>query len=199
MSVIYLLRHGQTEWNVAGRIQGASDSPLTATGIAQAEAIGALLKRLIVEPAELALVSSPQGRAWRTAEIVGTPLGLTPRPEPRLVEVKTGSWDGMTLAEIDVAYPGALEGATFGRSFRSPDGESYERARARVADWLATLTAPTIAVSHGLTGRMLRGVYAGLSQDDTLRQPEPQDGVYRLAGGRVEFIQAEPVGSAIRR
>lgn len=192
MSVIYLLRHGQTEWNVAGRIQGAGDSPLTATGVAQAQAIGALLKRLIVEPAGLNLVSSPQGRAWRTAEIVGAQLGLAPRAEPRLVEVTTGSWDGMTLAEIDRAYPGALDGATHGRSFRAPDGERYEQVRARVADWLADVTGPTIAVSHGLAGRVLRGVYANLSPDDALRQPEPQDGVHRLAGGRIEFIPAEP-------
>jgi broad specificity phosphatase PhoE len=199
MSTIYLLRHGQTEWNVAGRIQGAGDSPLTATGIAQAEAIGALLQQLIVEPASTALVSSPQGRAWGTAEIVGRPLGLTPRAEALLVEVTTGSWDGMTWAEIASAYPGALDGAAHGRSFRSPDGETYDRVRARVADWLASITGPTIAVSHGLTGKLLRGVYAGLSPDDTLRQPEPQDGVYRLAEGRAEFIPAELARRTIRR
>lgn len=199
MSPIYLLRHGQTEWNVAGRIQGAGDSPLTANGVAQAQAIGRLLKRLIGEVDGVALVSSPQGRAWRTAELVGAPLGLAPRAEARLVEVTVGSWDGMTWAEIAAAYPGALDGAVHGRSFRSPDGETYEQVQARVAEWLAGVAAPTIAVSHGLTGKLLRGVYAGLARDDTLRQPEPQDGVYRLADGRVEFIPAEPALGAIRR
>lgn len=190
--MIYLLRHGQTEWNVHGRIQGAGDSPLTERGAAQARAMGALLRRSIARPSDFTLVSSPQGRALRTATLVGDALGLTVVTDPRLAEVTLGSWDGLTWSEIAARYPGALDGVTHGRSFRAPTGESYERARQRVADWLADVATPTIAVSHGLTGKLLRGVYANLDRDATLRQAEPQDGAYRLHGGRLEFL---PCGS----
>jgi len=190
--MIYLLRHGETEWNTQRRIQGAGDSPLTERGEAQARAIGALLRRCIDRPSGFTLVSSPQGRAFHTASIIGAALDLPVATDSRLVEVTLGSWDGLTWEEIASRYPGALDGATHGRSFRAPAGESYERARQRVADWLAGTTAPTIAVSHGLTGKLMRGVYANLGRDDTLRQAEPQDGAYRLLDGALEFL---PCGS----
>jgi probable phosphoglycerate mutase len=188
---IYLVRHGETEWNVARRVQGAGDSPLTRRGIGQAEAIGALLARTIVPSGGFVIVSSPQGRARRTAEIIGAALGLAVAIDARLAEVTLGGWDGMTMAEIDAEFPGALDGTTRGDwYFRAPSGEGFEAASARVAAWLRDVACSTIAVSHGLTGQLLRGVYAGLDRTTTLEQPKPQDGVFRLQAGTVEFLPA---------
>jgi broad specificity phosphatase PhoE len=188
-AVIYLLRHGETEWNIARRVQGAGDTPLTPHGVEQAKAMAALLLRELPRPADFAIVSSPQRRAYRTAGYVGVALGLAVATDPRLAEVSLGCWDGMTMTEIDAEYPGALDGSTRGDwYYRSPDGESFDRCTARVGAWLASVKRPTIAVSHGLTGQVLRGVYAGLAREETLALPKPQDGVYRLSGGAVTFI-----------
>ena len=109
--MIYLLRHGQTLWNREGRIQGHRDSPLTRTGIAQAEAMGRALNAEIGDPRPWAMVASPLGRAWQTAVIVAEVLGLDPRGiehEACLAEMGFGAWEGRTYDEIDEAEPGIL-------------------------------------------------------------------------------------------
>ena len=68
--MIYLVRHGRTEFNAEGRFQGHCDSPLTPLGVAQAHRYGELLARLIGDPADWTLGSSPLGRAVATAEII---------------------------------------------------------------------------------------------------------------------------------
>lgn len=124
---VYLLRHGETEWNAAGRFQGQLDSPLTRRGRDQAAQLGRILAAALGDqPAPLH--ASPLGRVQETAAIVGRhlpklgPLLL----EPRLQEVSIGSWDGLTHTDIDAGWPGLLDGATaFDWYFRSPDGEGY--------------------------------------------------------------------------
>ena len=74
--MIYLVRHGQTEFNSERRIQGRFDSPLTDLGVRQARAVGGLLRDLVREPEGWRLVASPLGRAHATAEIVAQRLGL---------------------------------------------------------------------------------------------------------------------------
>jgi broad specificity phosphatase PhoE len=107
------------------------------------------------------------------------------------LEVSVGSWDGLSLHEIDIEYPDALNGSdAFDWFFRSPDGESFEQACKRVASWLSEVSTPAVAILHGLTGRLLRGVYLGLSRREMLVQPVPQDGFYRMEGGRVDLIEA---------
>src|SRR5689334_9585569 len=66
-----------------------------------------------------------------------------------------------------------------------PGGDSYASAAQRAADWLATVKEPTVAVSHGALGRLLRGLYAGLTPDETILLEEPQGCVFRLEGGVV--------------
>jgi probable phosphoglycerate mutase len=86
-------------------------------------------------------------------------------------------------------YPGYLSGSdVFDWYFKSPDGETFDDACRRVKVWLAEVTSPTIAVSHGLTGRLLRGAYLGLSRHDCLQLPVPQDGFFRLKDGQVDLI-----------
>lgn len=188
LNTIYLLRHGETEWNVAGRFQGRLDSALTGKGIAQAEACGRRLAEIAGEVD--AVFASPLGRARQTMSIIG---GFGPFPaaqwDERLAEVSIGSWDGLTQIDIDARWPGVLDGTTaFDWFFRSPDGESYDAAADRVRHWLDDLQGVVVAVSHGLVGRLIRGAYLGLGKEDALGLPVPQDAIWRMADGRIEAV-----------
>jgi len=189
--MLYLIRHGETAWNVAGRYQGQKDSPLTSLGREQAMLFGSLLARQIWHHYPVRSYVSPLGRTRETATIINQSLKLEIIDEPRLLEVTTGSWDGLSTYEIDAEFPGALAGGTaFDWFFRSPDGESFEAALQRVSIWLKDVVTPAIAISHGLTGRLVRGAYLGLSKQEMLELPVPQDGFFRLAEGTVDFIRS---------
>jgi probable phosphoglycerate mutase len=192
--MIYLVRHGETEFNRERRLQGHVDSALTARGVEQARGVGEGLKALIGDAAGWRILTSPLGRARRTAEIIAERLGGAGiEVEPRLIELSWGDWDGRPRDELAAAYPD-----TFGRSnwaFHAPTGETYEAMCARLSGWLGELPPEPgrriIAVSHGVTGRVLRGVYAGLPPDEVVTQDVPQDAVYRLAGGAIERIDCK--------
>jgi len=185
---IFLVRHGETEWNRSRRYQGWSDSPLTARGVGQAEAIGHRL-RAIPEAVVAEIVASPIGRARRTAEIIARCLERTHplRFDERLREISLGSWDGSGRAEIMARMADGF--AEFEWYFRTPDGESYEEFAGRIAAWLAEAgNGPIIAVCHGVVTRVLRGLYAGLPSAEALRLAVPQDRIFRLSGGVIEEI-----------
>lgn len=188
-TTIFLVRHGETEWNATGRYQGHLDSPLTPRGMAQAEALGESLAA-IPEIIDTVFVS-PLGRARETLEIIAR-NGLLPQAQSdqRLMEVTAGAWDGLTQEDIDAQWPDALNGATpFDWYFRSPDGESYDAARVRALSWLNDVRGTVIAVSHGLIGRIIRGAYLNLPKEHGLSLPVPQDVVWKLAGGEIVALQ----------
>ena len=191
---ILLVRHGQTEWNVAGRYQGWGDSPLTPLGIAQAQAIGGRL-RGVPEARDFPIVSSPIGRARRSAELIREQLG-SQAPiafDERLREISLGSWEGLDRAEIAALVPGIFNGdGRWEWYFRTPTGESYDTFAGRLASWLADVSGQNlIVVAYGVVSRVLRGLYAGLPRRVALRLPVPQDCVFRLADGRVEEIEVD--------
>ena len=194
--MIYLVRHGQTEFNRERRIQGHVDSPLTTLGLRQAEAVGHLLRDLIRDPAGWRIVSSPLGRARSTAEIISARLGGLPvELDDRLKEISWGAYDGRLRSELEAEHP-----ETFGRTgwaFDAGSGETYEDVAARVGAWLAELPREpqrkVIAVSHGVSGRVLRGLYADLPRDLAGQQDVPQDAVFLLQHGGVGRIDCEPL------
>jgi broad specificity phosphatase PhoE len=177
--MIYLLRHGETAWNTAGRSQGQKVSPLTKRGIEQANQMGMLLSQQIASrEVEFRGYVSPLGRTKETSRRIAQFVPLTFIDEPRLMEVSVGAWDGMSLYEIGVEYPDALKGAdAFDWFFRSPDGETFDHACQRLRTWLSEVSTPAVAISHGLTGRLLRGVCLGMSRREMLELPVSQDGV----------------------
>lgn len=189
--MIYLVRHGETHFNREGRLQGHVDSGLTDRGRGQAEAVAAQLKELVGDPGGWRILASPLGRTRRTAQIIAARLGVADiEIEPRLIEVSWGDWDGRLRSELAAAYPD-----TFGRSnwaFHAPTGESYEAMRERLSSWLADLPREgdrrIIAVSHGVTSRVLRGLYAGLPFEAAMTLDVPQDAVFRLAQGEIRRI-----------
>ena len=188
---IFLVRHGETEWNRARRYQGWSDSPLTQRGIAQAEAIGRRLAAL-PEAANAPIVASPIGRARRTAEIIAKCLDRTDPPlfDDRLREISLGSWDGLDRREIMARAPALFEGEGYWEwYFQTPDGETYDGFSGRIAEWLAEpRDGPLIVVAHGIVTRVLRGLYAGLPRSDALRLAVPQDRIFLLANGTLAEI-----------
>lgn len=193
-NAIYLVRHGETVWNAAGRFQGTRDSDLPQRGREQAAAVGRVLAATLGNGAPPLLAHvSPRGRTRETAAIVGQHVALELREEPRLAEVSLGCWEGLTEYEIEAEYPGARAGTTaFDWYFRSPDGERLDAARARVAAWLAEVRGPLLAVSHGLLGRIVRGVFLGLGDEAMLELPIPQHTVYALVDGPVRSIRELP-------
>ena len=194
--MIYLVRHGQTEFNRERRIQGHVDSPLTELGVRQAHAVGRLLRDLIREPMGWRIVSSPLGRAHATAQIVAGKLGGLPvELDERLKEMSWGAHDGRLRSELEAEHP-----ETFGKTgwaFDAGSGETYEAVAERVGDWLASLPPEperrVIAVSHGISGRVLRGLYADLPRNLAGQQDVPQDAVYLLQHGGVGRIDCEPL------
>lgn len=193
---IYLVRHGETEWNREGRMQGQLDSRLTPKGETQAQRIGELLAELVGEPERHVVAVSPLGRTRRTAAIICEALDLDPdacRINDLLKEKRYGAWEGKTVAEIAEADPEAW------RQYRDdpwsvppPGGESYAMLTVRARRWLAaaSMHCLMIVVSHGAFGRALRGHYSGLTPEQTISQDVPQDALYRLSDGAVARIDA---------
>jgi probable phosphoglycerate mutase len=189
--MIYLLRHGQTEGNRDRLYQGGCDSPLTELGENQARRVGRALAKMLEEPQDWRIVASPLGRTRRTAELVAAELPAPPPIsfDPRLAEVTFGEWDGRGVAEIQALWPADLDHLE--RPFNTPGGESYADVSRRLSSWLGDLEDDHrwIVVSHGLSGRILRGLYAGLERQAMLMQDIPQDAFFRLHGGTVERIE----------
>src|SRR5258708_6934343 len=105
--LLYYVRHGLTDWNIAGRLQGHRDIPLNQAGRAQAAQCGQILRDLLAREARpaarLDYVSSPLSRARETMEIMRATLALVPTGygiEPRLTEISFGDWEGLTYAEV---------------------------------------------------------------------------------------------------
>ncbi len=193
--VLYLLRHGETEFNVAGRYQGQGDSPLTARGRAQAGRHGRLLKTLVEAPEDWRLVASPLGRAMASARLVCAGLGLPEdaiETDPRLKEMAFGEWEGLTPAEIQARHPEAWAARDADRwHYPRPGGESYALLAARVGAFLREVQEDAIVVGHGGAGRVLRGLYGRLSEAEILALDEPQDAIFRLTQGTVARIDHE--------
>jgi len=160
---IVVVRHGETQWNLAARIQGHQDSPLTATGEAQACAIAA---RLASEKFDR-LVASDLGRAWRTAEAIAARTGNRIDADARFRERNYGVAEGLTYAEIEARYP-----EVFARvrdadpDFVVPGGESRRQLFERVRDAFESLAresrgANLAVVCHGgVLAALYRHVHA---------------------------------------
>jgi broad specificity phosphatase PhoE len=160
---LVVVRHGVTDWNREGRWQGRLDPPLSADGLREAQLVAA---RLVADddlrPARI--VSSTLSRAHQTAEAIGRAVGLPTEPEPRLMEIGAGEWEGHTHDELE-----RIDGERY-RAWRTaetevrpPGGEPLEDAIGRIRELMAELAAsagpwPVALVSHGGILRILANV-----------------------------------------
>ena len=126
---VLLVRHGQTDWNAAGKIQGSSDIPLNDRGRAQARE---LAERLRDMGRICAVYTSPLRRALETAAIIGRTLGIAPIAVPQLTELSFGDWEGCSWDEIGERWPEQFARYSEDRkNYAPPGGESYAQMLAR--------------------------------------------------------------------
>jgi broad specificity phosphatase PhoE len=149
MTHLWLIRHGQTDWNLEDRYQGQRDIPLNDAGLAQARR---LAEYLVCQGFEFqALYSSDLQRATQTAEILSRRLNLPVQPDARLREIYLGSWEGKTGAAILQEFDHCL--AT---GWVSPDGETVQQVAARMAEAASDYAqrhpqGNVLVVSHGFS------------------------------------------------
>jgi len=191
--MIYLVRHGQTEFNQAQRLQGQCDSDLTELGMEQARRMGGHLKPLVDDHERWVMIASPLGRTVRTAEIIRETIGLNCEItlDARIQELHCGEWEGFHHHEIEAAAPGTT--TQRGWLMTAPGGERHADIAGRIASFIAEIDESDgrrrIVVSHGIAGRILRALYSGTPADQPWsNRPPPQDAVFHLSGGKVARI-----------
>jgi broad specificity phosphatase PhoE len=189
MPTIYYIRHGETEWNADGRLQGAQDIPLNDLGRKQAACAGGILAGLFArdgrDEQSLAFIASPLGRARLTMELVRDALNLPPDDysvDDRLREIGYGQWEGSTLAQMQAADPDVFAKRQVDKwTVSPPGGETYAAVQARMADWYKQITADTVAVAHGGTARALM-VVLGIETPDSVADLTIEQGAVYVFG-----------------
>ena len=190
------IRHGQTDWNLAGRLQGSKDIPLNEVGRGQALRNGRTLAAFLAEtgrsPAEFRYVASPLGRARMTMEIVCGALGLDPAGytvEPALAEVSFGDYEGYTYEDIRSIDPAAHAAIRADKwHYLPPRGESYVMLQDRVGRWLDTVGPDTVVVSHGGVYRVLKALMLGTFDPHLAEIFVPQDMISVWRNGAENWI-----------
>lgn len=179
---LYLLRHGQTDWNRDRRIQGQMESDLTDLGREQAARQGAILAGLDLPKGVVAHVS-PLRRTRLTAEIALSSVGLVQRHDDRLKEVFMGAWEGQYYADLKQAEPQAFgTGSILHLCLNSP-GETQDDMRDRIGRFLDDLTGPAVVVSHGVALTILRGMVLNASMDEMEAMSRDQGVVWEVRNG----------------
>ena len=189
---LYLIRHGETDWNAEQRYQGQADIPLNNTGRAQAKRNGDVLKAYLPRLEGADFVSSPLSRARETMEIMRAALGLalsTFRIDTELMELHYGHWEGHLATELPTIDPeGVAAKAADPFGWRPHGGESYEDLMVRTAGWLNAITRDTVAVTHGGVSRVARGALLGIDTRLVPMLDVPQDQILVLRGSEMHWL-----------
>ncbi len=185
---IWFLRHGETEWNAAGRVQGQLESDLTERGRAQAQEQAQVMAPILAAHRPPCFVS-PLRRAQDTATIALKDQTFV--TDLRLAEVQAGQFQGLTRAEIVQRFPDvpALAMTNLDLFCSAPEGEGYAALHGRVLSVLTALEAPTVLVAHGLWGQVLRGIICGLDYAEMADLPNEQGCVYELYQGEETVLR----------
>jgi probable phosphoglycerate mutase len=190
------IRHGETDWNLARRLQGWRDIPLNDTGRAQALANGARLKGLFEtlgrSPDDFSWVASPLQRARETMEIIRRAVGLEPsnyRVDDRLREISYGVLEGKTHEEIEAEAPDLYYRLRHEKwAFQPSEGESYAQLAARVEAALSEMTDPGIVVAHGGVFRALKSLLDGGPKNGIVDFVVPQDRFFLVRDGVEQWV-----------
>ncbi|HEY83203.1 MAG TPA: histidine phosphatase family protein [Dehalococcoidia bacterium] len=189
MTEIILIRHGETQWNVAEVFRGRIDIELNETGIKQAELLAARLSKLKLE----AIYSSPLKRALKTAEIIARYQKLEVSIAPGLVDLDFGKWQGLAHQEVKDKYQELY--ATWlehPERVRMPEGESLDEVRRRAMDVVNHVTArhrgTVVLVSHRVVNKVLICALLGLDNSHFWKIKQDTCGltIFTYEGG--EFI-----------
>ncbi|MFN3671457.1 MAG: histidine phosphatase family protein [Bosea sp. (in: a-proteobacteria)] len=189
---LILIRHGETDWNREGRLQGSQDIPLNALGRGQAAETADRLRAIAPHWAELDFVCSPMQRSRETMEILRRGLGVEPeayRVDERLRELTFGRWEGFTWRDIrkserDLAQ--ARERDKWG--FVPPEGESYRMLAERIRPVFAGLGREAVVVSHGGVARAAMALTGAVSPQKAALVDIWQGKILVLSEGRAEWV-----------
>jgi probable phosphoglycerate mutase len=191
---IFLVRHGETDWNLAGRLQGSHDIPLNDLGREQAAQTARVIERLSGDPLPLGYVASPLGRAAQTMAILRSELGLPPdsfRRDDRLKEVSFGRWEGSTWPDLRRRDPVSVAARDADPwNYVPPGGESYAMLMTRVLAAISDIAQDTVVVTHGGVVRVLLHALAGMPEAQATEQPVRQGAVYLVEDGAFEMAMA---------
>jgi len=192
--LIYLVRHGQTDWNAAERLQGQLDIPINAKGRSQATHNGGTLSRLIEDPSQFDFVASPLIRTRETMERVREAMELDPaqyRTDDLLKEIHFGEWQGKTWDELREERPDEVA-ARFEDPWNTvapgTGGESFAMLSARAVEWLKAVRQDTVVVTHGGINRCIRGMLENLAHNDIAHLKVPQDKVLVIEDGKTNWV-----------
>ena len=199
MATLILIRHGESEWNRAGRIQGQVNSPLTDLGINQDKAIRDYLSGILINQ-ELEIYTSPLDRALQTAEIIAQGIDYPSRKiiiEERLNDFNLGEisgtfgWD--IVAEIfpEQAQLKLQDPMRFHPSGGESGAEFEARLRSLLEDLMDDGTLK-LMVSHGIVNKFIRGILKNLSGKEMVELGESQNTIYRLEQGEEMEIKIPP-------
>jgi broad specificity phosphatase PhoE len=185
VTVLYLLRHGETHWNVEQRMQGRGDSALTERGRDQVLQHAAVLAASGVDR----LMVSSAGRTRASADILLERLRADGNDVPAtyhdaLMERHCGAWEGMTIAEIETQFPENWAARQQDGYFhRPPGGESHADMELRVGELLPAIRSEgdrIAVVTHGVMSRVILKLLLGLDPVEAMQVRHPNGLFYRL-------------------
>ncbi|MCW2285633.1 putative phosphoglycerate mutase [Rhodoblastus acidophilus] len=190
---LFFLRHGETDWNAEGRLQGQQDIPLNALGRRQAAQAGRKLKKIFGAGGVPAVwQASPLTRTRDTMTLARAELGLPAagvRLDDRLKEFTFGRWEGKTWPDVMALDPeGAAARDRDKWNFCPPGGESYAHLAERLRPWLAEQQPPTVVVSHGGVARALMHLIGGLPIERAPTADIWQGRVLVFSTGKFEWV-----------
>lgn len=177
MTHLYLIRHGQTDWNIEGRWQGHADVPLNEHGHQQAACIAQALAAVGLS----AIYSSDLQRALDTAKAISTTTGLPVMVDPRLREIHQGEWQGMLADEIETRYREMLlHRRVDPLDAAPPGGETVKQVRDRVISAIEEIRQnhpleKVAVVSHGFALALVRVHYQGYPLQQVWNLIPPND------------------------
>ena len=172
-TTLYVTRHGETEWNIAKRMQGRKNSNLTDKGMLQAKLLGDRIKDIPLH----AIYSSPSGRTMHTAELIKGERSIPIIADEHFYEINMGSWEGQMIADLEAQYPEEVH--TFWNEphrFCSTSGENFYDVYNRVLEGVKLLLEKhkgenILIVSHAAAAKLLVGHFAGLSVEKVWDDP----------------------------
>ena len=192
---LFLVRHGQTDWNAEARFQGQMDIALNELGRSQARQNGFKLADLLGDSTEqFDFVASPLSRTRETMELVRESIGVEPkayRTDDRLVEICFGDWEGLTLAELTIAFPDKMKERHARKWDFMPPGEkaeSFEILSMRSNDWLNSVEKPTVCVTHGGIIRTLLVSLTHMNKEEAANLDVPQDKILHIENSKAMWF-----------
>lgn len=190
---LYLIRHGETDWNARRLLQGRRDIPLNAVGQGQAVVSGTCLKWLLPDATTVDFIASPLGRTRQTMEIIRQQLGLDAadyRTDERLVEINFGEWEGLDWQQIAERQPERYQARQADPlNFIPTDGENYPHVFERVGSLLKSLQRDTVLVAHAGVLRSCLALLTDVPDTEVPLLEIPQDQVLMIRGARFAWMR----------